>query len=201
MGTRSPQVDAYIAKAAPFARPILEEIREAVHEGCPDVVETMKWSVPHFDHKGIMTGMAAFKQHVTWGFWKAQLMKDSKGFFAPLGDSGAGDAKITDRSELPPRKVMVQYVRDAARLNEEGIKAERKPKAAPKPVVVPEALATALKKNKAARATFEAFSPSHQREYAEWIAEARQESTRQKRIDTAIEWLSEGKARNWKYMK
>jgi hypothetical protein len=70
-----------------------------------------------------------------------------------------------------------------------------------KPVKVHPELKTALAKNRKARETFEGFSPSHRREYVEWIAEAKGDDTRKRRIATAIEWLSEGKPRNWKYMR
>jgi uncharacterized protein YdeI (YjbR/CyaY-like superfamily) len=202
MGKRSAEVDKYIAKAAPFARPILEKIREAFHAASPAVEETMKWSTPHFEKDGVLGSMAAFKQHVSWGFWKARLMKDPEGLIQPMGESGSmGALKLKDVSDLPSKKSMVAYVREAIRLNEEGItlpRPSRKPLAAPK---VPPALKAALARSPKARATFEAFPPSHQREYIEWISEAKQEATRERRLATAIEWLSEGKPRNWKYMK
>jgi uncharacterized protein YdeI (YjbR/CyaY-like superfamily) len=199
--SQNPQVDQYIANAAPFARPILERIRKAFHKAHPGIVETMKWSVPHFDHKGVIGSMAAFKQHVTWGFWKAKLMSDPRGILAPMGETTSmGGAKITDVKELPSEKVMIEYIREAVRLNEEGVKLERAPRrAAPSAVDVPPELTAALKKNKAALARFEEFPPSHKREYAAWIAEAKQEATRQKRVAQAVEWIAEGKSRNWKY--
>ena len=203
MPKRSPQVDAYIAKAAPFAQPILEKIRDAFHAAHPDIEEVMKWSFPHFQYKGIVGNMAAFKNHVSWGFWKAQLMSDPKGILNAMGDKTAmGGAKVTSEKELPPKKVMVEYVREAIRLNDEGIKAERAPSTrSASPIEVPDDLAAALKRDKKARETFDNFSPSHKREYIEWITEAKQEATRQKRLATTLEWLAEGKARNWKYQR
>jgi uncharacterized protein YdeI (YjbR/CyaY-like superfamily) len=201
MSTRSPAVDAYIAKAAPFAQPILERIREAFHSACPEAEEVIKWGVPHFDYKGPLGMMAAFKQHVGWGFWKMKLMKDPQGLLG--GEREAmGGLKVTDIKDLPPKRVMVEYIREAVRLNEAGIKAPRTPsKKAATPIEVPADLAAALKKDKKAKATFDAFPPSHKREYIEWITEAKQEATRQKRLATTMEWLAEGKPRNWKYMK
>lgn len=195
------RIDAYIAGAQPFARPILEHLRAVVHEGCPDVEETLKWSFPHFVHKGILCSMAAFKQHCAFGFWKGALLENAPG----LGREAMGQfGRITSIRDLPSRKALVEMVAEAAKLNEDGVKTPkvRKPelprRAAPKP---PAALLTALRRNKKARATYEGFSPSHRREYVEWIAEAKGDDTRRRRIETAIQWMAEGKARNWKYMK
>lgn len=200
MKNTSPDVDRYIEKAAPFARPILERIRKAFHKAHPDVQETMKWSVPHFEYKGVLGSMAAFKQHVGWGFWKASLMNDPHGILAAPGEHAAmGGSRVTDVSEIPSEKILVQYVREAIRLNEEGIKVQRAPRAAPRTLEVPEDLSVALKKMPAARKTFEAFSPSHRHEYIEWITEAKQPATREKRLAQTVEWLTEGKSRNWKY--
>jgi uncharacterized protein YdeI (YjbR/CyaY-like superfamily) len=199
MGKRDARVDAYIAKAADFARPILEHLRTVVHEACPDVEETMKWSFPHFDYKGMMCSMAAFKEHCAFGFWKDELV---------LGDGAAGkDAmgqfgRITTIKDLPSKKVLTGYIKKAIKLNDDGVKAPRttKPKA-PKPApVAPNDLAAALRGNAQAAATFEGFSPSHKREYIEWITEAKTEATRLRRIEQAVAWMAEGKPRNWKYM-
>jgi uncharacterized protein YdeI (YjbR/CyaY-like superfamily) len=190
---KSPQFDAYIARAAPFAQPILERLRKAFHKADPEIRETMKWSMPHFEHDGIVANMAAFKQHVTWGFWKASLMDDPQGILTDVR------LKVTDVSELPPEKVLVEYIRRAVKLNEEGVKVERAPRAAAPPPEVPDDLLAALKKNRKALAAFEQFSPSHKREYVEWITGAKQEATRAKRLAQAVEWIAEGKSRNWKY--
>jgi uncharacterized protein YdeI (YjbR/CyaY-like superfamily) len=195
----NPAVDAYIRKAAPFARPILEKIRALFHGACPDIDETMKWSFPHFEFCGIVGSMAAFKQHATFGFWKASLMKDPHGLLRAVGETPMSRAQFTDVSELPPDAVLQEYIREAVALNEQGVKVE-KPKKEKKPAVeVPDYFLAALKKNKKALATFEAFSPSHRREYVEWVAGAKQDATRQKRLAQAVEWLAEGKSRNWKY--
>jgi uncharacterized protein YdeI (YjbR/CyaY-like superfamily) len=196
MGKTDPRIDQYIAKSADFARPILTHIRRVVHDACPDVVETMKWSSPHFDYKGMMCGMAAFKEHCAFGFWKAALVLDN-----PAADEGMGSfGKITSIKDLPAEKKLAAYIKKAAKLNDDGVKVARGAAAPKKPIKMPADFAAALKKNKPAQRAFEAFSPSHQREYLEWITEAKTDATRHKRMATAIDWLAEGKPRNWKYM-
>jgi uncharacterized protein YdeI (YjbR/CyaY-like superfamily) len=190
MKNTSAEVDRYIEKAAPFARPILERIRAAFHKAHPGVTETMKWSVPHFEYKGVLGNMAAFKEHVAWGFWKGSLMNET------LGERRL---KVHSLEELPKERDMVAYVREAVRLNEEGVKVERAPRVERGEAEVPSDLAAALKKSAAAKKTFDTFPPSHRREYIEWITEAKQDATRQKRLAQTIEWLAEGKSRNWKY--
>lgn len=198
MGKRNEQVDAYIGDARPFARPILKYLRKAVHAGCPDVEETLKWSNPAFMYKGILAGMAAFREHVAFGFWKASAMKGG------LGDK-AYDAmwqfgRITSVGDLPDQQTLVGLVKQAAALHDKGVKAPRKKHAPRKPIPEPADFLAALKKNRKALKTYEAFTPSHKREYLEWITEAKREETRTKRIETAIQWMAEGKPRNWKYM-
>lgn len=199
-----PRVDAYIAGAAEFARPILQHLRSLVHKACPGVKETMKWSFPNFEYHGaILCNMAAFKEHCSFGFWKASLMKDPEGILLRKEDkNGMGHFdKIVSRKDLPTDRILLAYIRQAAQLNEEGVKVPR-PRAAPKKELpIPPALAAALKKNKTAQSTFDAFPPSHRREYIEWITEAKTEETRDRRIATTLEWLIEGKSRNWKYKK
>ena len=199
-----PEVDRYIENAPEFAKPILERIRKAFHKASPEITEAMKWSTPHFEYKGVIGSMAAFKQHVAWGFWKAKLMKDPAGILEPAGrdTTSMGFGKITDVKRLPPDRVMVEYVKEAMRLNDDGVKIERaKPRPAGSKVDVPDYLQAALKKNAKARATFENFPSGQKREYVEWLEDAKQEATRTKRLAQAIEWMSEGKPRNWKYMK
>ena len=197
MASRDPRVDAYIAKAAPFARPILAGIRKAVHKGCPDVQETMKWSFPHFDYKGMLCGMAAFKAHCTLGFWKASLLAD--GIPPRTKDAMGQFGRITSVDDLPPEKDLAALVRRAARLNDERVTVPRRPRV-PNPMPrAPRAFLDALRANGRAKAAYGALTPSHRREYLEWITEAKTVATRDRRIATAIAWLSEGKSRNWKY--
>ena len=198
MGKRDPRVDAYIAKSAGFAQPILTEIREAVHASCPDVEEEMKWSFPHFVYKGVLCSMAAFTQHAAFGFWKGSLVLGRGKNADAMGQFG----RITKRSDLPSKNILAGYIRKAAALNEQGVKVPRAPRrAAPKIVKVPGDLAAALKRSKKAQAGFDGLSPGHKREYIDWITEAKSDETRRRRLAQAIEWMAEGKSRNWKYQR
>ncbi len=197
--SRDPRIDAYIARSADFAQPILTHLRDVVHGACPEVEETMKWSMPHFDYKGIMCGMAAFKGHVTFGFWKGKLIPGLQARAIDGGEAMGHLGKITSIKDLPSKKVIASFVKEAMRLNDEGLVVD-KPKKAPKPVgETPPALAAALAKNRKARTAFAAFPPGHRREYIDWIADAKRDETRDKRVAQAVEWIAEGKARNWKY--
>ena len=197
MGKRDPRVDAYIAKSADFATPVLTHFRGIVHDACPEVEETMKWSVPHFEYKGVLCAMAAFKQHCNLILWKGAMIPGGEG-----RDEKGQFRNITGLADLPSDDVMKDLVRQAARLNAEGVKAPaRKKTKTARPLVLPAELKSALRRNKKAAAAFEKFSPSRRREYAEWIADARAADTRQRRIETAVGWIAEGKSRNWKYEK
>ena len=194
-----PDVDAYIEKSADFAKPILKRLRKLFHQASPAIREEMKWGAPHFVHQGIVGMMAAFKQHVSWGFWNAKLMPDPQGLLKESETLTSFGFKPKSIADLPPDAIILEYIRAAVTLNEQGVKrpvAKRKPAAK---IEVPKDLRAALKQNPKARATFEAFSPSHQREYIEWITEAKRPETRERRIATTLEWLTEGKSRNWKY--
>lgn len=196
---RDPRIDAYIEKSAPFAQPILKHLSECVHAACPDATETIKWGMPYFQYRGAMLGgMAAFKAHCSFGFWHhgmAAILREA----GIRGDGAAGSfGPITALRDLPPRKQLMRYIKEAAKLAESGEPARARTVAA-KPLRVPPDLAAALKKNTEAAKTFEAFSPSHRKEYIAWITEAKREETRARRLATAIEWLAEGKSRNWKY--
>ena len=195
MPSHDPRVDAYIAKSADFARPILEEIRARVHAACPGVEETIKWGMPSFVHgDGILCGMAAFKRHASFGYWKHALVMDGA-----ERDGMGSYGKLADLRDLPPKARMQADLKKAMRWNATGVKPERR-KPAPKPALeVPDDLALALKKHKAAKATFDAFPPGCKREYIEWIVAAKREDTRAKRLAQALEWMAEGKRRNWKY--
>lgn len=199
MGKRDPRIDAYIEEAADFARPILTHIRDVVHAACPDVDETMKWSFPHFDYKGMMCSMAAFKAHCTLGFWKPEMVLGDDAQEGGMGHFG----RITSVKDLPSKKALTGYVKKAMALNDAGVKPARasKPRGKRAETPAPDDLAAALKKNRKARATWEGFSPSHRREYVEWITGAKREETRAKRLATTLEWLEEGKHQNWKYEK
>lgn len=197
MPKTDPRVDAYIEKSADFAQPILKHLRALVHDACPDVTETLKWSMPSFEYKGILCGFAAFKQHCTFGFWKHSLLGlGSRYEQTAMGSFG----RLTTLKDLPSDRTLKKLIHDAMKLNEDGVAVKRvtREKA---PVVVPQVLKKALKTDARAAETFKNFSPSCKREYVEWITEAKTDATRDKRVATTIEWLSEGKKRNWKYEK
>jgi uncharacterized protein YdeI (YjbR/CyaY-like superfamily) len=199
MPTVDPRIDAYIKSAAPFARPILSHLRTIVRTSCPDAQETMKWGHPHFDYKGIFCGMAAFKEHAAFNFWKGQLLSEK---LPKVDEKAMGQfGRITSVADLPSDKTLSRLIKTAAKLNDEGVKVKRMRPGRKAPLSPPADLLAALKKNKKAQTTYEAFPPGQQREYIEWVTEAKQEATRAKRLATAIEWMAEGKQRNWKYMK
>ena len=204
MPTTDTRIDAYIDKSADFAKPILTHLRKLVHKGCPEVVETIKWGMPFFDYSGApLCNMAGFKQHCSFGFWNASMLKDPEDILHLKDKNAMGHFdRLTSVKDLPADKIMVAYIKEAALLNEQGVKKPAPAKKAAKPALPePPALTAALKKNKKAKTAFEGFPPSHRREYIEWITEAKTDATRDKRIATTIEWLEEGKDRNWKYRK
>jgi uncharacterized protein YdeI (YjbR/CyaY-like superfamily) len=194
--SRDPRVDAYIARAQPFARPILDHVRSRVHAVVPEAEETLKWSSPAFVLGGkILLMMAAFKAHAALNFWRGQELRGEAAEADAMGQFG----KLTSVGDLPPDKELDGLIRKAAELTQ-SVPAPRKPKHAPKPPpeTHPE-FAAALADAPKAKATLDGFPPSAQRDYLEWIADAKQPATRASRIATAIEWLSEGKRRHWKY--
>ncbi|MEM7473424.1 MAG: YdeI/OmpD-associated family protein [Planctomycetota bacterium] len=198
MVKKNPKVDGYIEEAAEFARPILKRLRSAFHKGCPQAEETLKWGIPTFVHNGIVGNFAAFKKHVSVGFWKSKEMQDPAGILQRRAASMC-NAKFESLKDVPTIAVLAEYVAQAAELNAEA-KAKPKKKKAPKPLPpVPKALQAALNKNKKAKAVFLGMSTTQKRDYIEWIDEAKREETVQKRVATALEWIAEGKGRNWKY--
>jgi uncharacterized protein YdeI (YjbR/CyaY-like superfamily) len=209
MGKQDPRVDAYIARSAPFARPILTHLRAVVHEACPEVEEAMKWSFPNFLYQGMFCSMAAFKEHCSFNFWKGELVfgPKARGTEKSMGQFG----RLRAVSDLPSKKVLTGYIKAAMRLNDEGVKppwllkrnAAKVAKTAKtaKAAAIPADLAKALKGNAKARAAFEKFPPSHRREYVQWITEAKREETRRRRFESALAWIAEGKPRNWRYSK
>lgn len=199
------RIDAYIGKAELFAQPILQHLRKLVHTACPNVTETIKWGFPHFEYSGeILCSMASFKRHCVFGFWKAAIMKDPDRLLTLFEKASMGHlGRITTLKDLPGDRILKKYIKEAAALNEAGVKLPSRSatKTTASPLVVPNYIKTALKQNKKAAAVFEAFSTSHKKEYVEWITEAKTEPTRGKRINTMLEWLQQGKQRNWKYVK
>jgi uncharacterized protein YdeI (YjbR/CyaY-like superfamily) len=198
------RIDTYIERAEPFAQPILRHLRKLIHKACPSAEETIKWQFASFDYKGPLCSMAAFKKHVAFGFWKHALLNDPQHYMQPIkadGGKAMGNlGRITSIKDLPADKIIIGFVRQAMALNEQGIKVVKKSK--PKPVLrEPAYFKKALALHPEAREKFAAFSPSQKREYLEWITEAKTEVTRNKRLTQAVAWISEGKPRNWKYMK
>jgi uncharacterized protein YdeI (YjbR/CyaY-like superfamily) len=190
---KNPKVDEYIANAAEFAQPILKKLRVLIHQAHPDIEENIKWGMPSFDYKGIVCHLAAFKNHCSFGFMKHKLIKGLD------GDGGMNSfGKITSLEDLPKDELLITYIKEAILLNEKGVKIPKttKPK---KELVVPKELQEALLKKPKAKAVFEDFAYSHRKEYIEWIADAKREETKAKRIAQTIEWLKENKRRNWKY--
>jgi hypothetical protein len=202
MVQKDKRIDAYIMKSADFAQPILEHLRALVHKACPEVVETVKWGFPHFEYKGILCSMASFKQHASFGFWKATLMDDPKGILETVGKTSMGHmGSITNINDLPSDKVIISYIKAAMKLNDEGINVVKPKSTEKKELVIPPYFKKALAANKKAQKTFDSFNYSNKKDYVEWITEAKTEETRDKRMATALEWMAEGKIRNWKYVK
>lgn len=195
------RVDAYIAKAAPFAQSILEHIRNLVHQASPLITETIKWGFPHFEYKATICSMASFKAHCAFGFWKSSLMPDPYHLFSEKNSAMGSMGRIESLQDLPENKILIEYILQALKIDESGVKLKKvaaQPKA---PIAMPLEFELALAQNTRAKQQFEGFSASHKREYLEWITEAKTVPTKLKRIETSIEWLNEGKARNWKYQK
>lgn len=202
MSVTEPRIDAYIENAQPFAKPIMIHLREIIHETCPDVEESWKWSFPHFMYKGkILCAFTAFKQHCGFGFWLEKEMKtiteltkdaESTGMFT-LG-------KLKCIEDLPSKAQLKASIREAMELTNMGVTL-KKTAPAKIEVEIPEYFTTALNVNPEAKKVFESASPSFRKEYILWITDAKTETTRNKRMEQAIEWISEGKGRNWKYEK
>jgi uncharacterized protein YdeI (YjbR/CyaY-like superfamily) len=204
--TMNPKVDTYLAKVQPFAQPILEHLRELVHKACPEVEETIKWSRPFFEYRGaILCNMSAFKEHCSFGFWGEEIGAVLREAQAVRAGAMGSLGRITSLKDLPSDKLMLGWIRQAAAFVDSGqytspIAARYKVVKSPKAVTdMPAEWASALQRNKKAAAAFAAFSPSCKREYIDWIADAKRVETRDKRIATALQWIAEGKQRNWKY--
>jgi uncharacterized protein YdeI (YjbR/CyaY-like superfamily) len=203
MAKTDKRVELYIGKSAEFAKPILFHILELVHKACPDIEETFKWSFPCFMYNGsILCSMAAFKQHAVFGFWLESKMKDPHKILSrgknreSMGHLG----QLKSIKDLPSDKILISYIKEAMSLIDAGVKLTKTKPAAKKPLKIPAYFTAAIQKNKKALNTFESFSPSHKKEYVQWVTEAKTEETRNKRLKTMVEWLSQGKIRNWKYI-
>ena len=196
MGKKDPRIDAYIAEAAEYARPILTRLRALVHATCPEALETLKWSAPAFDYHGFLCGMAAFKKHCAFGFWKHELVIGDD----PRSKQAAGSfGALKTVADVPPKAKFAAWMKTAMRLNEQGVSTPRKKSRPQTPAKLHPELKAALAANKKAAAAFATFAPSAQREYVEWIAEAKTDATRARRSAQAVEWIAQGRRRNWKY--
>ncbi|MES2826597.1 MAG: DUF1801 domain-containing protein [Bacteroidota bacterium] len=194
------RVDAYIAKSADFAKPIMNHLRDLIHSAFPEIKETMKWSSPFFDCDGPVCQMAAFKNHMGFGFWKGSLMSDPYKILKLQDETAGSFGHITSLADLPSDEVLIEYIQEAIALNRDGVKVQKvKAKAAPLALTVPDYLIKGLEGHTNASANFKNFSASQKKEYIVWLEEAKTEATRLKRLETAVEWITEGKTRHWKY--
>jgi len=201
MVTKDARIDAYIAEAPAFARPILKHLRKLIHQGCPQAVETIKWGSPFFDYHGLLCGLAAFKAHCSMFFWRdidiGDLLPKTNTAGAGMGQFG----KLTSLADLPDDSVLLACIRLAV---EQRDSPASKPKRAKQPVKetpVPPDLKKALSANAKAADTFKNFAPSHRREYIDWIQDAKRPETRARRLHTTLQWLAEGKPRNWEFLQ
>ncbi len=198
------RIDDYINKAADFAQPILKHLRKVVNTACPDVKEAMKWSFPNFEYNGtILCSMAAFKQHCSFGFWLGSQMSDPENLLQKVGEktSMGSLGQIKSIKDLPHQEGLIKYIKEAMTMNEKGVKVKKEKVLRSKEVETPPWFLVALQQKDATMIAYEKFSPSQKREYVEWLAEAKTDATRTKRMATALEWIAEGKTRNWKYAK
>lgn len=202
MEKHSPKIDAYIEKSQDFAKPILDYIRETVHQFCPDAEETMKWSFPHFMYKGkILCAMASFKQHCTFGFWLEKEMKTMKEITRDIEKNSMFSlGKITKIEDLPAQPQLKKVIKEAMELTDMGVTIKKAPISKGE-TEIPDYFQSALNENKKALEIFGKGSPSFRKEYINWILEAKTEATRNKRMEQSLEWIAEGKSRHWKYEK
>ena len=201
MGQYDERIDAYIAKSADFAKPILMHIRHVVHQASPLINETVKWGMPFFDCKGPVCMMAAFKQHCGFGFWKASRLNDPQGLLTGSDEEAAAGSfgRIASLDDLPSDEALIGFIHQMIAINESGVKEVKKPSSPKAELPMPADFDKLLKGDLVTMANYEKFSPSSKREYLEWFAEAKSEATREKRIQQALEWIGEGKTRHWKY--
>jgi len=195
------RIDAYIAKSADFAKPILIHIRQVVHQASPLIGETVKWGMRFFDFKGPVCMMAAFKQHCGFGFWKASRLNDPEGLLQGSDEEAAAGSfgRIASLNDLPSDDALIGFVQQMIAINESGIKEVKKPSTPKAELPMPADFDKLLKENLVTMGNYEKFSPSSKREYLEWFAEAKSDATREKRMQQALEWIGEGKTRHWKY--
>jgi hypothetical protein len=196
MGKKDERVDAYIEKSADFAKPILRHLRQLIHKACPQVDETIKWRFPSYVYRGILCITPAFKHHCAVVFWYGSIRDAiNKG---KAKDAWGNLGRIGRLSDLPKDSVLTRSIKESVKLNEKG-KKRKAIKPAKRSAEVPAYFTKILKTNKKALAVFQGLGPSHQREYVQWIEEAKREETRDKRLAAMLQMLTKGKTRNWKY--
>jgi len=203
MSKFNPQFDEYIEKSADFAKPIMEYLRQIIHETCPEVEEIIKWGNPHFDYKDdMMCILAGYKNHCSFSLYKAELMSDTKIIESVKAGQKMGYMdKIKSLSDLPAREILVAYIEEAMVLNENGVKKAKPVSEKPKVIEVPDYFSEKLATNPLAKEIFESKSSSFRKDYLVWITDAKTEATRQKRMEQSLEWIAEGKGRFWQYEK
>ncbi len=200
MPKSDPRINAYIAKQKPFAQPILSHVRALVHKSCPEIEETLKWGAPAYFHKGIVVITAGFKEHCGVVFWKAKMLAPIIGKYT-VDDAHGQFGRVKSLKDLPPDRVLIKAIKEAWRLNDEGIARPRPAKKQTTEVKTPSYFASALKRSKKASEKWKSFSLAKRKEYITWLEDAKTVDTREKRLATAVEWIAEGKGRNWKYEK
>jgi len=203
MSKFNPQFDEYIKKSADFAKPIMEYLRQIIHETCPEVEEIIKWGNPHFDYKDdMMCILAGYKNHCSFSLYKAELMSDTKIIESVKAGQKMGYMdKLKSLSDLPAKETLVAYIKEAMVLNENGVKKAKPVSEKPKVIEVPDYFSEKLATNPLAKEVFESKSPSFRKDYLVWITDAKTEATRQKRMEQSLEWIAEGKGRFWQYEK
>jgi uncharacterized protein YdeI (YjbR/CyaY-like superfamily) len=200
---RNPKFDAYLAASEDFAKPIMMHLRSLLHTTCPEVVEELKWGIPHFDYKGeMMCIFAASKKHCSFGFWKDALMADPRlkaNSSLPAIKRFMG--KLTKIEDLPTDVELIGFIREAMTLNENGVKLPPREAKTPKTLAMPPGFAEKLAENPTAKQEYDSKSDSFRKDYLVWITDAKTDATRQKRIEESVAWIAEGKGRFWKYEK
>lgn len=196
---KSAKIDNYITEKSPFAQEILSHLREVIHRADPEIVETIKWRQPCFESNGLVCAMAAFKKHVTFSFFKGQLLNDNANIFLPSDNSELASLKFTSLADIPQNDILTAYIQQAIALNTNSCIKKATARKDKNDLIIPDDLAAALATTPSAQSTFNDFSYSKQKDYLDWLTSAKRETTRATRLATTVQWLSEGKARHWKY--
>jgi len=189
-------IDEAFSKFTGFQKEYCNHLRKLIHKAMPDVKEDWKWG-PNFNVNGMVCGVWGFKDHVKLVFFKGSAMKDTYKLFNQ-GKENEGNRSINFSSadKIDDKKI-IEYLKEAAEINRKGIKLVKKEIK----VVMPAILVKALNKDKASKTYFESLAPSHRRDYADYISQAKQEETQLRRLDKVMEMLTDKRTLNDKYMK